>query len=214
MEDFSQPTLDSQRWTVYDAPTKTPNGTLAANTSVSGGELLLSGAVDGPIGGDGKPTDVGSGIGSNIDMTYGRWEFRMRAEPGAGYRATSTLWPQSDLWPADGEIDIIEITQGDRLSANYFSHKPPGSTATSHPIRGCDFTLWHVFGIDWEPTGLSYYLDNQLMWTVTDKTYVPNKPMHLTLQLDTTCGDSGLCRTSATPARVTMHVDWVKTYKP
>lgn len=214
-EDFGGDSVDAQQWDVYNAPTKRPFPTFGPNVSVGGDELRLTGAVDGPADAAGNPTDVGAGVASHRNMLYGRWEIRMRTDAGAGYSGVATLWPQSGKWPDDHEIDIVELSAPDRNAADYFLHKAPDNTHISQSVHGIDFTRWHTFAVDWEPHRITYYLDGRQTWTVTDPTYIPVKPMHLTLQLDVTCfANSHNCRTSLTPTRLVMHVDWIKIYRP
>lgn len=63
-------------------------------------------------------------LGPDGEMTYGRFTVRLKVEypednpaGGEGYKIANLLWPKSDLWPDDGEIDYPE---GD-FSDNSFS---------------------------------------------------------------------------------------------
>jgi hypothetical protein len=70
--------------------------------------------------------------------------------------------------------------------------------------------------VDWLPGRVTYYLDGKKYFSVTPgriETGLPTESvMHLALQLDQGCDDFIPCRTAATPATVTMDVDWVKVY--
>jgi hypothetical protein len=42
-------------------------------------------------------------------LLYGRYMIRIRADAVPGYKASLLLWPDSDQWPKDGEIDFPEV---------------------------------------------------------------------------------------------------------
>ncbi len=212
-EDFSQP-LNPDRWTVYDAPTKKPYPTSGQNVSVAGGELQLDGKQDGPTTDGGAFRDQGAGIASTLNQVYGRWEARIEVEPGAGYAAAMTVWPHSNVWPRDGEIDVMEVHDPARTVAQNTIHNGVANHVGLHKNHGL-YTGWHVYGVDWEPDSLRYYLDGRLVYTVTDPELIPDTPMHDTLQFVPECKPSyQACRGSGTPAVVSMAVDWVKVFAP
>jgi hypothetical protein len=40
------------------------------------------------------------------NQLYGRYEARFRADATDGYKLAWFLWPKSDVWPRDGEIEL------------------------------------------------------------------------------------------------------------
>jgi beta-glucanase (GH16 family) len=206
--DFAQ-TLDTTKWNVYNYPT-VANPASKLNATVSGGALHLTGQLDGPVV-NGVPRDEGAGVASKTNATYGRWEARIEVSPGAGYGAAMTLWPKSENWPTDGEIDVTEIHDPARTKAAQIVHLGAANRQLGVTSMGL-WTGWHVYAVDWEPTYLKFYVDGQLTYTVTDSTMIPRTPMHPTLQLNQACNTWVGCRDASTPKVVSMDVDYLRTF--
>lgn len=180
--------------------------------SVSGGLLHLTGGRNSRVG-----KDVGGGVMFLRDLRYGRWEVRFRVQAGAGYAGVVLLWPKENAdWPAAGEIDLAEITNPARTSFGSFLHHGADNNMVGTDTKA-DFTRFHTIAVDWLPSRVTYYLDGKKIFNVTPgkiKTGLPTESvMHLALQLDQGCDDYIPCRTSKTPDRVVMDVDWVKVYE-
>jgi len=207
VENFSGPNLDLSRWGVYDSPDQTPPRSPDA-VRVSNGELQLIGGFDATLG-----KDLSGGVESTLNQLYGRWEARIRVDRGAGYSGVVLLWPQTENWPTDGEVDIAEVNTGTRQSAVNFLHNGVEDDKIGH-VMTADFTAWHTVAVEWLPGQVTFYLDGAVVFSQTGPTYVPGtSPMHLTLQLDQGCDDFIECRNASTPDQVTMHIDWVKAYR-
>jgi beta-glucanase (GH16 family) len=211
--------LDSRRWYPYDSPTKQPRRSPDL-VRVRSGELQLIGSVNA------AGQEVGSGLGDRLGQKYGRWEARFRVDRGAGYGAVILLWPTTNTWPKDGEIDLIEIPKPERVHGINVVHNGPHNSSRAHGVAA-DFTQWHTVAVDWLPDRLVYWLDGKMTWTVDRSTrpydgstqnLVPSTaPMRFALQFDECAhavyGSGWIpCRTAATPKQVIMHVDWVKVY--
>ncbi len=115
-DSFNGNTLDPNRWTIYDSPQVPLMPRSPANVSVANGTLRLTGWIDA------AGRDVSGGVASRINLRYGRWEARIRVERGSGYSAVVLLWPQSEKWPVDGEIDVIEVPDPQRQVGSNFLH--------------------------------------------------------------------------------------------
>jgi beta-glucanase (GH16 family) len=208
-DDFSGTRLDPAKWSVYDDPAgHVPRD--PTRVTVSGGALRITGGK----GADGR--DVSGGLSSDVNFKYGHVDVCFKVDRGAGYSAILLLWPESEKWPDDGEIDISEVNRGARAYTNSFVHNHPNNDRLGHTTRA-DFTQWHVMSADWTPERVTFYLDGEKQWTAgldkRTKGLVPTtSPMHLTIQLDQGCDAFVECRTPATPAKVVMHTDWVRIY--
>ncbi|MCP2341166.1 glycoside hydrolase family 16 protein [Actinomadura rupiterrae] len=181
------------------------NPRTAQATTVSGGALHLTGALYG-----GK--DLSGGIASTLLQRYGRWEVRLRADPGRGYSPVALLWPAHFGHPEKAEIDFTEIPDPTRHTADIHIHHGPTDQQATHQLHA-DFTHWHTIAVDWLPDHLTFWPDGHPTWTYTGPLLPQHTTMGLTLQNDQTC-DRGptACRDHTTPAKVTMDIDWIRIY--
>src|ERR1035437_1182242 len=140
-------------------------------------------------------------------MTYGRYVIRFKSDSIPGYKTAWLLWPNSEVWPRDGEIDFPEGALNDTIGGFvHYQGATSGSDQYAMPNTGVAFTSWHTAMIDWLPTGVTFYLDGNVVGKTTSR--VPNTPMHWVIQTET---DGG-----APPASSAGHVqiDWVTVYTP
>jgi hypothetical protein len=212
-DNFDGTQLDDgiQGWSVYDYPDANfPR--VASNFSVGGGTAQLRGTYD-----KGTGTILGSGMASHVSQKYGRWEMRVKVDAGRGYSAAGLLWPTSERWPTDGEVDLFEIPHAARQDIFQTVHNGVRNNTGENKIF-MDATQWHTYAIEWSPTKLVYYVDGAVKWTVTKSALVPSTGnLNLTLQLDPgtakECGTWFECPNASTPAVTTMSVDYVKIWK-
>ena len=101
---------------------------------------------------------------------YGYFEAKIKMKNNSKY-----AWPAFWLvpvdgkygdWPKSGEIDIMETVWTE--SENNMNHNTlhcgktlgpsayTGITTTAQPV---DFSTWHTFGVDWQPTQIRFYID-------------------------------------------------------
>jgi beta-glucanase (GH16 family) len=212
-DNFSGTKLNLKSWGVYNDPQANGTGDprrTKSSVRVRDGFLELIGHYQKPYG------DVSGGVANNLNRTYGRWVVRFRADAGAGYAPVVLLWPQGkNAWPANGEIDMAEITHANRHGAGEFLHLGKDHFIGKKIPTSVNFTKWHTLAVDWLPDHVTYWLDGRPLWTVKRRSgssnYVPSKPFHLALQNDQGCDDS--CKPDkATPRQVIMQIDWVKVY--
>lgn len=199
-----------QGWAVYDYPDSNfPR--VATNARVADGMAQLDGTYDRATG-----TILGAGLASQLSQKYGRWEVRMRVESGRGWSAAGLLWPTSERWPTDGEIDLFEIPAAQRQRLSMTVHNGiRNNTGDSKVVM--DATQWHTYAVEWTPTKLTYYIDGQVKWTVVKPALVPSTgDLHMTLQMDPgtkqQCGGWFECPDASTPAKSTMYVDYAKMW--
>jgi len=106
---------------------------------------------------------------------YGRFEARIRVPFGKGYwPAFWMLGDDSDgeIWPQIGEIDIMENV-GDEPTVAFGSIHGPGYSAGES--IGKDWVLendrydtgFHIFGIEWSPNRINFYVDDVLYQSLT-----------------------------------------------
>ena len=135
---------------------------------------------------------------------YGKYSVRFRADPLPGYKTAWLLWPDSEQWPADGEIDWPEGNLDETMFAAMHHADPNGGQdwfGTS-----ATFPTWHTATTTWEPGKVTFELDGEVIGTSTTK--VPTKPMHWVLQTETST--DGSVPSDATSGHV--QIDWVVAY--
>lgn len=201
-DDFSGTRLDPSKWQVYQDPDAATHRGVAAGTHLAGGRLML---VGGLYGGQ----DQGAGVISRYAQTYGRWEARMRSDPGAGYSATAFLWPLHMGEPEFAEIDFAEILGADRRSGGLFIHHGKDDQQVQRTIHA-DFTKWHTVAVDWLPDHVTFWMDGKKSWTYQGAFLPKQAQMQLYLRNEMR---AGFHRTAKTPQRVTMQVDWIRVYR-
>ncbi len=203
-ESFSGNSLKDS-WGVYDGAGTSGVGVRKPSAvSVQHGVLSING----------NGNTVGGMSQDDVSQTYGRWAIRAKQDVGQGFTPAILLWPDSEDWPIDGEIDIAEIHGRDRVELTSTVHYGEDNLQLGQSLAG-DFTQWHTFMVDWLPDRIVFYVDGVAHFTVTDPAAIPKGPMHLALQLDTgVCGSQWIgCPDASTPANVGLHVDWVKVYE-
>lgn len=166
-------------WYVYDAAGNGGNGRRTpAAISFANNEMVITGDANGNTG----------GLMWQAGQRYGAWEVKMRVPVGAqDYNAVALLWPSTNRWPADGEIDFMELkndaTRHNVTAAVHYS--PDGKTDTW--VGGkidVDATQWHNYAVVWTPTRITTYVDGVPYFSTTDVAKFPTTAMQLCLQLD------------------------------
>jgi beta-glucanase (GH16 family) len=159
-----------------------------------------------------------------FEQKYGRFEARIKLPWGQG------LWPAfwllgSDIdtvqWPNCGEIDIMENRGQEPTLINGTVHGPGysgGESITkSYSLTNDRFdTDFHIFGIEWAPDYINYYVDDVLYNQITpaDVTgeWVFDKPFFIIINLAVGGNYVGSPNTE-TVFPQTMLVDYVRVYK-
>jgi beta-glucanase (GH16 family) len=194
----------SNNWSIYNGAGNEGVGLRRPSAiSVNNGQLTITGTGN-----------VSGGLAQHHSQTYGRWDIRARMDKGDGYGPAILLWPDSERWPQDGELDIVEIPLGDRSSAFMSSHFGADNEKISKNVPG-DFSQWHTYSVEWLQDKVTFLIDNVPMMVITDRAAIPHKSMHLAIQNDVgAAGHTIPPRDASTPSSVALHVDWVKTYSP
>ena len=202
VDGFDGDRLDTGTWQVYDAPYAATHPGSPAGVRVAHGRLML---VGGLYGG----RDESAGVMSRLAQRYGRWEARIRADPGAGYSATAFLWPTRLGVPEWAEVDFAEILDPTRRTGALFVHHGREDRQVQR-TADVDFTHWHTVAVDWLPSHLTFWVDGRVLWTYRGP-FVPQRAdMHLYLRNEVR---NGFHRTAASPKRVAMEVDWVRVFR-
>lgn len=158
-----------------------------------------------------------------IEQRYGRIEARMQLPWGQG------LWPAfwmlgSNIdeveWPQCGEIDIMEYRGQDPSTLIGSVHGPgysAGQAVSKEYVLPNDRfdTDFHIFGIEWGPDYINFYVDNVLYNQITpedvDGEWVFDQPFYILLNV-AVGGDFVGAVGSNTVFPQTMLVDYVRVY--
>lgn len=134
---------------------------------------------------------------------YGQYSVRFRADPTPGFGMAFLLWPDSEKWPRDGEIDFPEGEFSGTIFANAHHASDGGEVDAFSTDAG--FDGWHVATIAWRPSDVTFLLDGVVVGVST--TAVPTRSMHWVLQT----GSAGTApASSSSTARV--QVDWIEAF--
>lgn len=159
-----------------------------------------------------------------FETTYGRFEARMKMPWGRG------LWPafwllgaddEINIWPECGEIDVMEY-RGQEPTLVHGSVHGPGYSAADAVTKTYDLvndrldTDFHIFGIEWSPEKINFYVDDVLYSTIT-KDRVPGRWVYdhdFYLIINLAVGGSFVgSPNSETVFPQTLLVDYVRVYK-
>jgi hypothetical protein len=220
-DDFTQnvplgswPSAVSSKWNAYPSTwhDTSGNGTYdcAKVCSQTGGMLDLyihtvngEHAVAAPVAK--IPGSDASKWGDNL---YGRYVIRFRSDALHGYKTAWLLWPESGVWPRDGEIDFPEGNLDGVIKA--FMHRQNGTSGSDQDAYATSSTYptWHTAVIDWLPNRCTFSLDGKVIGNSTSR--VPNTPMHWVIQTETNL--DGYAPADNVAGHV--QIDWVAVYRP
>ena len=158
-----------------------------------------------------------------FEQQYGRFEARIRLPWGKG------IWPafwmlgadiDENPWPGAGEIDIMEY-RGQDPTILIGSVHGPGYSAGEAVSKEYDLvndrfdTSFHIFGIEWGPDYINFYVDDVLYNQITPEDvpgqWVFDKPFYILMNLavgGTFVGSPN----EETEFPQTMLVDYVRVY--
>lgn len=167
----------------------------------------LCGGGIGPIHAVAALSPILPGSISNNGQLYGRYAVRFKSDSLANYKTAWLLWPDSETWPRDGEIDFPEGNLNGTISG--FMHKMNGTSGTDQDSYSTSalYTSWHTAIIEWSPNDLKFILDGQIIGHSTSR--VPSTPMHWVLQTETAL--DGIVPDNLTAGNVL--IDWVAVWK-
>jgi len=161
-----------------------------------------------------------------FEQTHGRFEARIRVPYGKG------LWPAfwllgddsngTEIWPEIGEIDIMEYVGSEPTKVFGTVHGPGYSggegITKAYELKNDRFDAgFHVFGIEWAPDYINYYVDDVLYNQitpddVTGEWVFDNGPFYIILNV-AVGGSLPGSPNAETVFPQTMLVDYVRVYK-
>lgn len=158
-----------------------------------------------------------------VEQKYGRFEARIKLPWGQG------VWPafwmlgndfETVGWPQCGEIDIMEY-RGQQPTIVHGTLHGPGYSAgngitKSYTLENARFDSdFHIFGIEWSPDYINFYVDDVLYNQITpadaNGEWVYDHPFYIILNV--AVGGTFVGPTSPdTVFPQTMYVDYVRLY--
>lgn len=159
---------------------------------------------------------------NKFEQAYGRFEARIKLPFGQGiWPAFWMLGARDDItWPQLGEIDIMEY-RGQNPTVILGSVHGPGYSAGEAVSK--EFTLqndrfdtdFHIFGIEWGPNVINYYVDDVLYNQITPEDvtgeWVFNSPFYILINV-AVGGNFVGSPNEETRFPQTMEVDYVRVY--
>ncbi len=142
-----------------------------------------------------------------LGQLYGRYAIRFRAEALRGYKIAWLLWPDSETWPRDGEIDFPEGNLDGELYA--FMHRQGATVGSDQDAFSSGVAAgsgWHTAVIEWTRESIHFLLDGRLLGTSTDR--IPDTSMHWVIQTETSL--DGFEPDDSLAGHI--QVDWVAVY--
>lgn len=221
-DEFNAEGLDTSQWSTgwlgsgVTAPTD-PLAELAcydpAQVREGGGELDLGLAAQTEScpswSGSNREPYAGALISTDGDFsyTYGFLEARvwLPATSSGTIADWPGVWADGQLWPQDGEDDLVEGLGGD---ACWHFHYGPSASAANAPGGCANGTFaggWHTFGSDWGPGSVTYYYDGKQVGRITEG--ITGAPMFLVVDLSV----GSLGGPAVAPAR--LRVDYVRVWQ-
>ena len=140
------------------------------------------------------------------NMSAGRYAIRFKADPVPRYKTAWLLWPDSEVWPRDGEIDFPEGDLDGTIHA--FMHRQNGTSGGDQDAYSTTarYTSWHTAILEWSPGRCAFILDGNTIGVSTSR--VPSTPMHWVIQTETAL--SGEKPTGSGH----VLIDWVAVWVP
>ncbi len=194
------------------------------NLSVENGYLLITARQESFNGS--SYTSARIQTKNKFQTQFGRFEARMRLPNGQG------MWPAfwllgddnngTEIWPNIGEIDIME-NRGQQPTTISGTVHGPGYSGANSITKEFSFsdsrvdTEFHVYGIEWGPNYINYYVDDVLYnqikpedvtgeWVFNDRTFY----IIINLAVGGTFGGNP---NAETVFPQTMLIDYVKVYQ-
>ena len=160
-----------------------------------------------------------------FDFQWGRVEARIKTIPHTGTFPAFWMMPtdNSKGWPNNGEIDIWEtIDNGDvaygTVHTNWTYNLNKGGNGGN--MGGIDYTLWHIYSVEWNATSITWYVDGKKMWTYnksTDQNALNNgqwpfdAPFYLIL--NQSVGNGSWAANADVNFNYETQFDWVRVYQ-
>ena len=184
------------------------------NVKVQGGNLVITAKKEG----NGSYTSARLNTHNKFDFTYGRVEVRAKLPSGGG------TWPaiwmlgsnfQTSIWPACGEIDIMEHVGNQQNTIHGSLHYPGnsgGNANTSSTVVEGVSEEFHIYEVYWSPNFIRFYVDGNEFKTFANTNAVPfNHDFFLIVNIAMGGNFGGSIDPAFTQS--SMEIDYIKVYQ-
>jgi len=220
---------DSTKWgyTTYDVGMAAfPTNSRANSFQDGNGNLVIRAISDSTSHPGWSYTTAVLSTRGKFSQQYGRFEARMKIPYGKG------LWPGFWLegdnvlpWPSCGEIDIVEnvSTAPNRVYSTLHGPADP----LGKYIKTFDWPSgnladgFHVYALEWDKNGMTYYIDANVIGTVSKQqllatnNWVYDQPFLIIVDLYVGLGGSwGGPPDGSTIFPADLLVDYIRVYQP
>lgn len=240
VDDFDGTALDTDRWTTQDTARTGFRSALTcyrggSNVTVRSGTLLLEARDEGVTLDCDNPygvfrTRYTGGLVTTrgqFSQTYGRFEVRAKYPASRSPGLHGAFWmfpvrPTYGRWPSSGEIDVAEWWSSDPtlvLPSLHYDGRV-GAVDSGWGCRVADASAFHVYAVEWSPTGIRVLVDGEECFARSpqpDPPLVAPQPfdrpfsMILLMGVGTTRGTNPVTAATALPA--TFTVDYAKAWR-
>ena len=146
---------------------------------------------------------------AGITIKYGTVEFDARVEKAQGTQAAILMWPKSDVWPRDGEIDILETPKGGSMHTLHWAGASNQDTYSAK-LSGIDSSQTHHYKMTWLPNLVTVAVDGKVVATFTNPDMIPDGAMgfgamsYVAAPSESWLGGGP---NGSTPSKVVTHID-------
>ncbi|HEX2143842.1 MAG TPA: family 16 glycosylhydrolase [Glycomyces sp.] len=189
--------LDPDLWITNYLESRTPEWRSEARYNFRNNALVLRIDDDQPTYYDDNPMKVSSiqtgqrtglhkdnrfdhSIPTDMKYTpqYGYFEIRAKSSARSGIHTAFWLTGRQDNWEQRGEVDVVEhagIHGTSRFNWNLYSWSDPNLWTSQDQVGvGFDMTNeMHIYALEWTPTQLKLYIDNELRRTLNQSLQYP-----------------------------------------
>ena len=216
---------DPTKWTTLTSDTTGNNWTTdvfepSANT-VSGGFLRQTVSAGGTAGRAYTAALIFSG--SHFSQAYGYWEARAKMPTGGRPGGFAAFWlntPPNGLQPETDDVEWFGSEPAQAMQTDYqdASGATVGSFAAGAAGSPDLAAAFHVYGMLWTPTDISFLIDGIETRRLTDGQVVNGVTIAIAstpkqILFDNSCASSGIVCTAATVIPFSWLVDYVHVYQ-
>lgn len=227
-DEFDGKKIKSKHWSKCERGTPDWSNTMSKDPSLFGlknGNLILRGKVNKNTDKDPSPFITGGILSrGKVSFCYGKIE--IRAKLGCAQGAWPALWLLPDIenrkWPDDGEIDIMEHLNFDKIAYQTVHSKFITTLGRKNPPNGGTGEIkpgdYNIYSVIWTPDKIEFFINDKRTLTYPrvpkekeNGQWPFTKPFYILIDMQLGGGWVGSVKASDLP--VEMIVDYVRIYK-